>query len=299
MKVLLTGSTGFIGKMLINHLSDYDVTLLLRRNSSTNFKKIVTPIENFISSAKALCNEGRFDVVIHLAGLAHEPHRTKNEFEQINRDATLALAENYAMKGLKRFIFLSTIGVNGSDTKDNEFSELSEVNPYNQYALSKYEAELGLKRLSNKYNFELVIIRPPLVYGKNPPGNFAKLLKLSLTKFPMPFGLVNNSRSYISVENLCSFIVLSLEHVKAANELFLLSDDEKYSTKNLIKEVWKLNNIKSFMVPVPVFLFKVLFKILGKNSISTQLFGNLEIDSSKARTLLGWNPKFNLTNTLK
>ena len=299
MKVLLTGATGFVGQTLINQLKDYDTTLLLRSDIKVGFKKIITPLEKFIDHSTEQFDENWFDVVIHLAGLAHDPHRTKSDFEKINRDATLALAEKYAIKGLKRFIFLSSIGVNGSNTTDKQFSELSKANPHTDYAQSKYEAELGLKDLSKKYNFELVIIRPPLVYGKKAPGNFAKLLKLSRTKLPMPFGLVNNSRSYISVKNLCDFIVQSIEHPKAANELFLVADDEKYSTKNLIKEIWKANNIKSFMLPIPVFVFRVLLKVLGKPSISTQLFDDLEIDSSKARTFLSWKPKFNLSKTLK
>lgn len=295
MKILVTGGTGFIGAELLPILYEHNV-VSLTRSKVTNARFINASLEDFFS--QVIINE-KFDVAIHLAGLAHDNSKSLSDFRLVNRDATIALAKQLADNGMGRFIFISSIGVNGNCTSDEIFSEESPINPPAEYALSKYEAEVELKKLSLQMGFELVIIRPPLVYGIDAPGNFAKLIKLAVTKIPLPFALVNNSRSYISVKNLCDFIKLSITHPNAANELFLVSDDKNHSTKELIEEIWSAKSIKSFMFPVPVFVFRFLLKILGKSNISTQLFDNLEIDSSKAKNLLSWKAKFNLSNTLK
>ncbi|WP_371185678.1 NAD-dependent epimerase/dehydratase family protein [Thalassotalea maritima] len=295
MKILVTGATGFIGSELIPMLNGHDIYQLSRKEKlSPNC--IQSSLENFISNQVI---EEKFEVVIHLAALAHDNSKTLADFRRINRDSTIALAKQAASNGLRRFVYVSTIGVNGNTTKDAPFTELCDVTPHSDYAVSKYETELALRKMSAELNFELVLIRPPLVYGINAPGNFSKLVKLALTKCPLPFGAINNSRSYISVKNLCEFIVVCSEHPSAANELFLVSDDETYSLNELIRNIWVARNIKSFMVPVPVLVFRKMFTLLGKTSLATQLLDNLEIDSSKAKRILGWTPRFNLLNTLK
>ena len=177
--------------------------------------------------------------------------------------------------------------------------ELSIANPYADYAISKYEAELELTKLSKQFGFELVIIRPPLVYGEGAPGNFNNLYNLTSKGVPLPFGLVNNSRSFVSVNNLCDFISLCVSHPRAANELFLVSDDDFISIKRLIKIIWQAKQVNSFLIPVPVFILKFLFKLLGRSSMSIQLFDNLEVDNSKAKMLLGWIPKQAMTDAFK
>ncbi|MBA6222891.1 NAD-dependent epimerase/dehydratase family protein [Colwellia sp. MB02u-18] len=291
--ILITGGTGFIGRELLTKFNDENITLLSR---TTPFKnQIQASLEDFLDKELIIDN---FDIVIHLAGLAHNNYDL-DEFRKVNVKSTVALAKQVAAKGLKRFVFISSIGVNGNNTVNEPFNELSLANPHADYALSKYEAETELIQLSKSLGFELVIIRPPLVYGENAPGNFKSLYNLISKGVPLPFGLVNNSRSFISVSNLCDFIALTTTHPSAAGELFLIADDERVSTKSLIKTIWKAKNISSFLIPVPTFIFKILFKVLGRSSIYLQLFDNLEVDNSKAKKLLAWYPKQAMIDVFK
>jgi len=294
MRIIITGATGFIGKHLINLFDKNSVTVLTRGNVQ-NCQTINASLESLLHKQ---CIKNNYDVAIHLAGLAHNSY-SLSEFRTINVDSTVALARQLAKNGLKRFIFISSIGVNGNKTDTNPFNESSIANPHADYSISKYEAEIELAKLSNELGFELVIIRPPLVYGENAPGNFKSLYNLANKGVPLPFGLANNSRSFVSVMNLCDFIALCVIHPMAANELFLVCDDEVISTKQLIKIIWQAKNINSFLLPIPVFIFKFLFKILGRSAMSVQLFDNLVVDNSKAKRLLGWSPKLAMTDVFK
>jgi nucleoside-diphosphate-sugar epimerase len=292
--VLITGATGFIGKELVKHFDACDITILSKRKSSY-FKVIEHSMEDFLYKN---CIKKSYKVVIHLAGLAHHNYDL-DELRRINVKSTVELVKQLAENGLRRFIFISSIGVNGSRTDKLPYTETSTPNPYADSAVSKFEAEIELTKLSKELGFELVIIRPPLVYGENAPGNFKSLYNLISKGIPLPFGLVNNSRSFISVNNLCDFIALTTTHTKAAGELFLVSDDEHVSTKTLIKTIWQARDINSFLIPIPIFIFKVLFKLLGRSSMAIQLFDNLEVDNSKAKTLLGWSPKQSMIDVFK
>ncbi len=292
--ILITGATGFVGRNLVKRFNEEDITVF-SRTIRTNFKTLNYSLEDLLVKE---CINQQYDVAIHLAGLAHNNYEL-NELRKINVESTLALAKQLAENGMKRFVFISSIGVNGNQTTSVPFNELSTPNPHADYAVSKYEAEIQLNKLSKKLGFELVIIRPPLVYGENAPGNFKKLYNLIIRGIPLPFGLANNSRSFISVNNLCDFIVLSATHPSAAAELFLISDDENISTKALIGIIWKARGVSSFLFPVPVFIFKLLFKFLGRSSMAVQLFDNLEVDNSKAKALLGWSPKQSMVDVFK
>jgi nucleoside-diphosphate-sugar epimerase len=292
--ILITGATGFIGKELVKEF-DGDRITVFSRNANDNFNTLHHSLEDLLVQK---CINEQYDVAIHLAGLAHQSYKL-SELRSVNVDTTVALAKQLAEKGLRRFIFISSIGVNGNQTSAAPFTEQITPCPHADYAVSKFEAEIALTKLSKEYGFELVIIRPPLVYGKNAPGNFKKLYQLASKGIPLPFGLANNSRSFISVNNLCDFISLTTIHPKAVGQLFLVSDDEIISTKRLIKTIWKVKGVKSFLIPVPICIFKVLFKILGLTSMSVQLFDNLEIDNSKAKKLLGWIPKQSMIDALK
>lgn len=294
MKILITGATGFIGKELVKRF-DKDSIEILSRHVNPHFITLNYSLEDLLVKT---CVTNKYDVVIHLAALAHNNYDL-DELRKINVEATLTLARQLAEKGLKRFVFISSIGVNGNKTIDSAFNEFSAPKPYADYAISKYEAEIGLSKLSRELDFELVIIRPPLVYGENAPGNFKSLLNLASKGIPLPFGLVNNSRSFISVSNLCDFIALTASHPKAVGELFLVADDNNVSTKTLIKTIWEAKKISSFLIPIPIFIFKLLFKLLGRSSMSVQLFDNLEVDNSKAKSLLGWSPKQPMIDVFK
>lgn len=236
------------------------------------------------------------DVVVHSAARAHitregfsEP---LSEYRKVNRDATLVLARLAAEAGVKRFVYISSIGVNGNQNI-YPFSEIDKPDPHDPYSISKFEAEQGLVSLVKETDMEVVIIRPPLVYGPGAPGNFARLVKWVKKGVPLPLGLVSNKRSLVALDNLVDFIVLCADRElspKAANEVFMISDDEDISTSELLSNVANAYNVKSRLLPIPVGIMKYAAKLLGKSELANRLFGNLQIDSSKARDLLRWNP---------
>jgi nucleoside-diphosphate-sugar epimerase len=294
MNVLVTGATGFIGKELLKHLCFYDVTAISREKKAdhNNIKWKHLSLENLLASDILT---DKYDVVIHLAGLAHVLNENSDdpltEFRKVNRDITVELAKQLAANGLKRFVFVSSIGVNGVTTENQQaFTESSVTNPHSAYAVSKYEAELELSNLAKALNFELVVIRPPLVYGANAPGNFGRLIQVVKKRLPLPFASISNKRSYVSVTNLASFLVTCATHNKAANQTFLISDGLPISTSILLQKLMKALSKKSVLLPLPKSLVKFLLQILGKKEMAVQLLDDLEVDNSKSHSLLGWFP---------
>ena len=294
MKVLVTGATGFIGKELLKNLGFAEVTAISREKQEdhNNIKWVHLSLENILTTDTL---EDKYDVVIHLAGRAHMLNDNSDdplaEFRKVNKDTSVELAKQLAANGLKRFVFVSSIGVNGATTeKQKPFTEKSVTNAHSAYALSKYEAEVELSNIAKELNFELVIIRPPLVYGANAPGNFGKLIQIVKKQLPLPFGSINNKRSYVSVANLASFLVVCATHKKAANQTFLIADGLPISTTVLLKKLMQALRTKSFLLPLPTSLIKLVLFIIGKKSMAVQLLDNLEVDSSKACTLLDWSP---------
>jgi nucleoside-diphosphate-sugar epimerase len=294
MKILITGATGFVGRELLNHLGFADVTAIYRdkKIECNKIKWQQLSLENILLSDTL---EDNYDVVIHLAGRAHMLNENSDdplsEFRKVNKDISVELAKKLAENGLKRFVFVSSIGVNGSTTENQQpFTENSIVNPHSPYALSKYEAEIELSNLAKELNFELVVIRPPLVYGDNAPGNFGKLIQIVRKQLPLPFASINNKRSYVSVTNLASFIVTCARHNKAANETFLISDGLPVSTSVLLKKLMRALNKKLILLPLPKTFINLLLSMIGKKTMAVQLLDNLEVDNSKACTLLGWTP---------
>ena len=190
-----------------------------------------------------------------------------------------------------RFIFLSSIGVNGNQNI-RPFLESDIPNPKEPYAISKHEAEQGLLKFTKNSSLEVVIIRPPLVYGSNSPGNFGRLIQWASDKFmlPLPFGAVNNDRSLIAIDNLVSFIIVCTLHPKSANEIFLISDGDSLSTTKLLKRVARAFNKKAILLPVPISWMVFAAKLLGKEADAVRLFSSLAVDSNKARDLLDWHP---------
>jgi len=255
------------------------------------------------SLAMALNNS---DVVVHAAARAHvmreESVDPLAEYRKVNRDATLALAQLAAQAGVKRFIFVSSIKVNGEMTRPGEmFTPDDYFVPSDPYGLSKYEAEQGLLAIARETGMEVVIIRPPLVYGPNVKGNFASMVNWVKKGVPLPLGAVRNLRSMVALDNLVDFIALCADRdrsPKAANELFLISDGVDVSTSDLLRKVAKACGVKSRLLPVSVGLMRLAAKALGKGAVADRLFGNLQVDSSKARDLLGWQPKVTMDEAL-
>lgn len=290
--ILITGSNGFLGGALHKKLSEQ------------NFKCIGVTRKEFGSIEQADIGQilKGIDVVIHTAARVHITHEHSSnplqEFQRINVEGTLNIARQAAESGVKRFIFISSIGVNGSTTTSQAFTEDCTPAPHSLYAMSKWQAEEKLKDFCHKMGMEFVIIRPPLIYALHAPGNFSRLIKIIKTGMPLPFGLINNKRSYIALENLVDFINLCILHPLAANETFLISDNELLSTKEVVKIIAKSLKKNIFLVPIPAFLINLGATLLRKKALYEQLCGSLEIDASKASKLLDWKPKQTMLSTL-
>ena len=307
MKILLTGATGFIGKALVSELikQDFDLSIAVRQKTNLFPNKVKQYVVVDFESNPDFSNIlTKIDCIIHLAGKAHVIDETKvsilEKYRKINTEFTLNLAKQAETAGVKRFIFLSSIGVNGKQNT-KPFLENDTPNPQEPYAISKHEAEQGLLKLAESSLLKVVIIRTPLVYGKNAPGNFGRLIQWASAKImlPLPLGAVNNARSLIAIDNLVSFIILCVLHQKSVNQIFLISDNDTISTTELLKKIAKAFNKKALLLPVPISWMIFVAKLLGKEADAKRLFSSLMIDNSKARDLLDWHPITNIEKQLK
>lgn len=236
------------------------------------------------------------DAIIHLAAVAHNNSSDPDYINEVNVKGTVNLAQQAAKSGVKRFIFMSSIGVLGNSTSKH-FDENTISAPHSQYAESKLLAEKELLQIAQQTGLEVVIIRPVLVYGNGAPGNFGKLVNL-VNKVPMlPFALCKNKRSFISVDNLVDFISVCITHPKAANEVFCISDGTDVSIREFTDGIAKGLNKKLIQLPIPVSIFKLLGKITGKSDMLEQLIGDLQVDSTKAKKLLDWTPPLTMAET--
>lgn len=280
MQVLVTGASGFVGQWLCRQLVANDHTY-------TAIQRDVLDSESYPHS---------YDCMIHLAGRAHIMHETAEDiykaYAAVNIDYTLKVAELARRLNIKRFIFLSSVKVSG-EASSQPFTEKDTPAPLDAYGQTKLAAEIALNEFCAAHQIELVIIRPPLIYGPGVKANFRQLIKLCLLPLPLPFAAVNNKRSFISLDNLTDFIILCSWHPLATGQTFLISDGEDVSTATLIKTIRQVNKQTALLIPMPVFFLTWLFKLLGKSSLELRLMGTLQVDISKAKTLLGWQPKIN------
>lgn len=305
--LLITGATGFIGKELSLKLlqKNYKLTASIRKPSST----LPSQINKFIINDSFASLDWTpalksINTVIHTAARVHVMHdKSTNplaEFRKINVDATLNLAQQAASSGVSRFIFISSIKANGESTNSHHiFTPDNTTIPTDPYGLSKYEAEQGLLALAKKTKMEIVIIRPPLVYGLNVKGNFLSLIKCVQKRIPLPLGSIYNRRSFVALDNLVDFIICCINHPKAANEIFIISDNEDISTTELLHRLATAFNTKSLLVPIPSTILLFFAKLLSKKEALDRLLGSLQVDSSKARELLSWKPVTSMDNQLK
>jgi nucleoside-diphosphate-sugar epimerase len=303
-KVLVTGANGFIGRALCQRLLDQgdQVVAVVRaiRNPLPGVNYQVADLE----SAEALAAlDLKVDCVIHLAGRAHVLRELLAEplaqYRKVNRDVTLQLARQAMQAGVRRFVFVSSIGVNGAQTFHAAFTEQSPQQPHADYAVSKREAEDGLQVLLAGQQMEWVIVRPPMVYDHRAPGNFARLLKLVASGLPLPLGSATNERSLVSLVNLAGFLTLLARHPAAAREVFLIADGHDVSTSQLIRLLAQGMGVPARLFPVPPSLIRSVAGWLGRNAMYTQLFGSLQVDASKARSMLGWEPEETAENALR
>lgn len=298
MHVLVTGATGFVGSAVTDRLrrnGDVEVTGSVRRlkPSSGSEERIVAVGDIGPETDWSQALQG-IEVVVHLAARAHVLNDNHTdplaEFRRVNVQGAVKLFQQAIDNHVKRFVFVSSIGVNGNSTTTEAFSERSVPAPHADYALSKLEAEDALKVIAGSSEIELVIIRPPLIYAAHAPGNFARLLKLVDLGLPLPFASVSNSRSMVALENMADFIACCVKHPAAAGETFLVSDSQDVSLKELLELLARGMDKHLVQLPVPPVLIYWLASLVGKKNLYTQLCGSLQIDSSKSRDLLGWQP---------
>lgn len=242
--------------------------------------------------------------VVHTAARVHvmkdQSINPLAEFRRVNVAGTLNLAQQAAAAGVKRFVFISSIKVNGEQTqKGRPFTEKDVASPLDFYGISKYEAEEGLFRVANETGMEVVIIRPVLVYGPDVKGNFLSMMHWLHKGIPLPLGAINNARSLVALDNLVDLIITCLHHPAAANQTFLVSDGEDISTTQLLQYAASAMGVSSRLMPVPALIIQVAAKLLGKGEVAQRLCGNLQVDISKARQLLGWVPPISVKEGLR
>ena len=306
MRVLVTGANGFVGRALCGRLAEdaHAVVPAVRGACGLAGEVIVGDIDGEPAWRSAL---GNCDAVVHLAARVHVMHDTAinplTVYRATNTDATLNLARQAAKVGAKRFVYLSSIKVNGEATEsDRPFHADDPPVPEDAYAISKYEAEQGLMVIAKETGMEVVIIRSPLVYGPGVKGNFASLVKWVRKGLPLPFGALKNKRSLVALDNLVSFIALCADCEKsptAANKVFLISDGEDVSTTELLRMVAMAYGKKVFFIPVPQSWLNIVAKMLGKAEVASRLLGSLVVDNSPARDVLGWHPVVTMEEQLR
>lgn len=306
MNLLVTGANGWIGERLTRRLimDGFETIAAVRSIDLTGLiqKQIgVGTIDHATVWGSAL-DEVR--VVLHLAARVHVMADTASdplaEFRRVNVQGTLNLARQAAAAGVRRFVFISSIKVNGESTQPGRpFTPDDAPAPTDAYGVSKMEAEQGLRELAAQTGMEVVIIRPPLVYGPGVKANFAVLLRAVQRGYPLPLGAIHNQRSLVGLDNLVDFITTCITHPKAANQTFLISDGQDLSTTELVRAMAQAAGVPARLLPVPVWALQLAGCLTGKTDAVQRLCGNLQIDSSKALTALGWKPKWSVAEGLR
>jgi|SaaInlStandDraft_1057018.scaffolds.fasta_scaffold82595_2 UDP-glucose 4-epimerase len=297
MNVLITGSNGFVGKTLSKYLNNKNIdTFSLTRKPSSCSQKNDILMEDFYSEeewSKVLLN---IDVVIHLIAKTHSKidieKDSLNSYRKVNVQITQALCNAIKNSSVKRLIFMSSIKVNGESTlPGSPFSETSQTKPEDNYGKTKLEAEECIKNSFIKTNKEYVILRPPLLYGKNLKGNLQFLAKLVEKGVPLPFASINNSRSILTLELLSHIVLKSLDADNLKNKIFLISNEKKYSLASLIEKVSEDILITPRIFYFPEKILRLLLTTIGKKDLSKKLFSNLEIDNSYMNKYMDLEPK--------
>lgn len=300
--ILITGASGFVGTSLCQHLLDlgYPVTGLTRQSPQRPHEQQGPELDSISDWTPWLKAD---QVVIHCAARVHVMHDTAQDpyqaFRAVNVDGTLALARQAAAAGVIRFVFISSIKVNGEETQLGQlFTEEVSSPSIDPYGLSKYEAELALLELAKLTGMEVVIIRPPLVYGEGVKGNFASIMSLLAKGYPLPFGAIHNKRSLLSLDNLIDFITVCISHPAAANQVFLVSDGVDLSTTELLAKLSSTMGKQTKLLPIPEMIMRLGLCVIGKRAISQRLFSSLQVDITKAKRLLNWVPIMSIEDGL-
>lgn len=297
-RILVTGANGFIGIRLCQVLVDggYEVRAALRRDYphddlAAQEQAVVGDIGPGTRWEEALQGVDR---VIHLAARVHVMKEVVADpladFREVNLKGAVRLAEEAAELGVKRFVYVSSIKVNGEETNGHPITADAPPNPLDPYAISKAEAEAKLREIGARMKMEVVIVRPPLVYGAGVRGNFLRLMKLVERGLPLPLSQLHNSRSMVSLNNMSDLLVRCVEHPGAADEIFLVSDGVDWSTPELIRSIACHLGVPVRLFPVPLSLLKLAGSMTGQSGRVNRLCDSLEVDIDKTRDLLGWTP---------
>lgn len=305
--IFVTGGTGFVGGSVLSCLATKGryISAVVRDPRASLPAGVHMVVVAEVDGATDWSNILRgCDAIIHCAARTHVMNEQSAdplaEFRKVNVDYTLNLARQAAGAGVKRFIFISSIKVNGeATTAGRSFSPSDTPAPEDPYGISKLEAEQGLMQVASETGMEVVIIRPPLVYGPGVKGNFASLVKLMAKGLPLPLGAIRNKRSLVGIDNLVDLIIHCIDHPAAANQVFLAGDGEDLSTTELLRGVAEAMGRPARLIPVPAGMLRAGASLLGKRAVADRLLGSLQVDISKARDLLGWTPPVSVKEGLR
>lgn len=301
-KILVTGGTGLLGGALALGLTQKEgvgVRVAVRNDMACVGMEAMR-IGNIGANTDWTAALVGISDVLHAAARVHIMRDSAAdplaEFRAVNVDGTLSLARQAALAGVRRLVFISSVKVNG---EMGLFRETDDPAPQDAYGISKMEAEQGLRLIAKETGMEVVIIRPPLVYGPGVRANFRTLMQAVAQGWPLPLGAIRNRRSLVALDNLVDFVLVCLEHPGAANETFLVSDGEDVSTPELIRRMASAMGRRARLVPVPMALLRACAALLGRGAAVQRLCGSLQVDISKAREVLGWTPPLTLDEGLK
>jgi UDP-N-acetyl-alpha-D-quinovosamine dehydrogenase len=295
--ILVSGASGFVGSAVVNgaRACGMQARPLRRRFDGTGFDIAETTAHDMPGAVATMTGWEGIDAIVHCAGRAHVMKETAENplevFRASNVAATIALARQAVDAGIARFVFLSSIKVNGElTTPGAPFRPDDPPSPTDPYGVSKHEAELALRRLSIETGLQVVVIRPVLVYGPGVRGNFLSLMHGLQRRIPLPFRRIHNRRSLVGISNLVDLILTAVRHPNASGETFLVSDDDDLSTPMLLERTAIALGTEALLVPVPVSVLRFAAAVIGRRKAIERLCGTLQVDIQRTRAVLGWSP---------